>query len=153
MKDVYVSLVAQDIPLYDYEIICVNDGSPDGCMEVVERLKKEFENIILIDQVNKGVSLARNAGIENSTGKYLLMVDPDDFILPNSLKNKLDIIEQNNLDVGLTGYIILDKDQREEYLYDPDHDSNEIVSGICYFSKYEQGKIEIRDPDRSWYFL
>ena len=70
------SLEDQDIPKDDYEIICINDGSPDNCREIVEQLQQEFSNIILINQENQGVSMARNNGIDLSEGKYLLFVDP-----------------------------------------------------------------------------
>ena len=57
------SLENQDIPKEDYELICINDGSPDNCKEIIVRLQKEFSNIILIDQENQGVSRARNNGV------------------------------------------------------------------------------------------
>uniref|UniRef100_UPI0030DB473E glycosyltransferase family 2 protein n=1 Tax=uncultured Imperialibacter sp. TaxID=1672639 RepID=UPI0030DB473E len=78
------SLEDQDIPRSDYEIIVVNDGSPDNSKEVVERLQRELSNIILINQENQGVSMARNAGIDRASGEYLVVVDPDDYVAPNS---------------------------------------------------------------------
>ena len=63
------SLLNQDLSKEDYEIICVNDGSPDNCREIVKRLQKEFENIILIDQENQGVSIARNKGADEEIGR------------------------------------------------------------------------------------
>ena len=71
-----LSLEDQDIPMEDYEIICINDGSPDNSREVVIRLQKEFNNIILIDQENQGVSCARNAGINSACGEFVLFIDP-----------------------------------------------------------------------------
>src|SRR5690606_24149359 len=75
------SLQDQDIPMEEYEIICINDGSPDNSREVVIRFQRQNKNIILIDQSNQGVSKARNNGINVARGKYLLFVDPDDYII------------------------------------------------------------------------
>lgn len=144
------SLENQDIPKTDYEIICVNDGSPDNCLGIITELQQDFSNIILIDQENQGVSVARNNGIKAARGNYVLMIDPDDFILPNCLKRKLEIIENLDLDVAYTGYIIFDENMNECYRYDLSICDNEILSGIDFFNKYERGKVEIQDPDRSW---
>jgi len=113
-------------------------------------MQKEFSNIILIDQENQGVSRARNNGIDKAVGKFLLMVDPDDYLKPNSFKDRLEVMEKEDLDIGLTGYIILDHSGVEEYRYDPEHESNEVHTGMDYSYKYVRGKPEIRDPHRSW---
>ncbi len=144
------SLEEQDLPEKDYELICINDGSPDNCHEIVRKIQKDFNNIVLIDQENQGVSRARNNGIDRATGKYLLMVDPDDFIKPNSFRARIEVMERYNLDIGLTGYIILDASGLEEYRYDPVHESNEVLTGIDYSYKYVRGRSEVRDPHRSW---
>ena len=78
------SLEDQDIPKEEYEIIVINDGSPDRCSEIVEGLQKEFSNIILINQENQGVSMARNNGIKIAQGEFIMPVDPDDYVIPNS---------------------------------------------------------------------
>ena len=142
------SLEDQDISKNDYEIICVNDGSPDNSRDLVVRLQKEFDNITLIDQENQGVSLARNNGIDIAKGKYLLMVDPDDLIEANALKDKLEILDRYDLDVGITGFVILNEAMVEEYRYDPVHD-NTILSGIEYSYRI-RGRSDTRLPHRSW---
>lgn len=146
-----LSLVEQDIPENNYEIICINDGSTDRSREVVKNIQKEFNNIIVIDQENKGVSVARNTGIDYATGSYMLMIDADDYIKPNALKEKLDILDIYDLDVGLTGFTILDNLGKEEYRFDPlyYHPIN-VTTGITYFNSIFQGKSGIREPHRSW---
>lgn len=144
------SLEDQDILKEDYELICINDGSPDNCKEIVESLQKEFPNIILINQVNKGVSIARNNGIEKASGDYILFVDPDDYIKPNILEKRLTQVSNNALDVGLSGYIILNEQLEEEYRYELQHENNEVMSGVEYSKTYLRGVSETRDPNRAW---
>ena len=145
-----MSLENQDISKADYEIICINDGSPDDSRGVIVRLQEKFSNIILIDQENRGVSNARNNGINAARGKYVIFIDPDDYISPNSLCKKIEKIEKHDLDVAYTGYTILDTQMRECYKYDLLLNDEKILSGVTFFNKYEKGNIQIRDPDRSW---
>ena len=77
----------QDIPKEDYELIVVNDGSPDGSLAIVERLAKEYSNIKVICQENQGLSVARNTGLDAARGEYVWFVDSDDWIEKNCLKD------------------------------------------------------------------
>ena len=72
------SLVNQT--LTDIEIICINDGSTDGSLAILEDYASKDKRIRLISQENQGQGVARNKGIELSTGEYLGFVDPDDWI-------------------------------------------------------------------------
>jgi glycosyltransferase involved in cell wall biosynthesis len=66
----------------NYEIIVINDGSPDNVEEVV----KHYRQVKYIEQENKGVSIARNKGILESKGSFLIFLDADDRLLPNALE-------------------------------------------------------------------
>ena len=68
------------------EVICVNDGSPDNSSSVVDQYKKKLPNLRLIEQDNKGVSAARNRGIQNARGKFLLFLDSDDVLFDGSVE-------------------------------------------------------------------
>lgn len=63
----------------DFEIILVNDGSPDRCGEICDQLKTEDKRIKVVHKKNGGLSSARNAGIEIAVGEYLMFVDSDDY--------------------------------------------------------------------------
>lgn len=103
------SLLAQDMPSSDYEIILVDDGSPDACPQICDeyarmsqesRVKsQELPCIRVIHRKNGGLSAARNSGIEIAQGEYLMFVDSDDYIEPNVLGELLAQMERDNLDV------------------------------------------------------
>lgn len=67
------------------EVICVNDGSIDNSIDVINDFAKRDKRIVLIDQENTGVIKARNAAIANATGKYILPIDSDDKITPDCI--------------------------------------------------------------------
>ena len=75
-----LSIMTQDIPLTDYEVILINDGSSDGSLVIAERFAAQYSNIRLISQENRGLSGARNRGIEEAQGEYIWFIDSDDYI-------------------------------------------------------------------------
>lgn len=93
------SLLNQDLPADDYEIICINDGSPDKSPEIIRGFAQKHSNVILLDQENKGVSAARNNGIEHATGEYLFFVDADDSLHPNCLNALYEHSKTNTIDL------------------------------------------------------
>lgn len=78
------------------ELVCVNDGSPDSSESIVRQYQYRYNNVVLINQDNQGVSAARNKGIANSTGEYLAFLDSDDEILDGAIPQLLQAIERNN---------------------------------------------------------
>lgn len=96
------SVVNQDIPLSDYEIICVNDASPDHSRDIVLDYMKRYPNIRLIEhEYNKKLGTARNTGRSIARGKYIWNVDSDDRVAPNCLADMLVECEKNDLDILL----------------------------------------------------
>ncbi len=81
------------------EIILVNDGSSDGSQEICDSLASSDERIKVIHQENGGSSIARNAGLDNSTGSIISFVDSDDYIDPSMLQRMHELMTSNNLDV------------------------------------------------------
>ena len=145
------SLENQDVSKADYEIIVTNDGSPDKCREIVEQLQTEFDNIILINQQNQGVSMARNNALAIAKGKYILPVDPDDFVLPNTFSAILNLADKKDMDVLYMGFDFLDVDEKIIWKTDYKDFDNQIYNGTeGYFTA--RG-FDVRDPDRSWGLL
>jgi glycosyltransferase involved in cell wall biosynthesis len=100
IEDCIRSLYDQDIPMEEYEVICVDDCSPDGSREIVERLQKEYPTLrMLIHTENKRQGGARNTGLREAKGKYVWFVDSDDYIKPNCLKGLLEQAESEDLDI------------------------------------------------------
>lgn len=71
----------------DYEIICVDDGSPDKSASIAESFEKRYNGLRVVHQENQGLSGARNTGMSFAQGEYVWFVDSDDWIEPDALKN------------------------------------------------------------------
>jgi glycosyltransferase involved in cell wall biosynthesis len=145
------SLEDQDIDKAEYEIIVTNDGSPDNGSLIVEKLQLEFPNIVLINQKNQGVSMARNNAIDVARGEYILPIDPDDYVLPNTFSGFLQVAESKQLDVLYLGFEILNEKGIKEWNTNFSKLENHIYKGIdAYFAPRGY---DVRDPDRSWAIL
>lgn len=142
------SLQNQDIDKNQYEIICINDGSPDNCQEVVENLQKKYSNIVLINQVNQGVSMARNNGIAIAKAKYILPIDPDDYVVPNSLGRIANLVQTNNYQVLYLGFEIFDANQKSIWKTNYTKQENKTFNGVEGY--FEARGLNVKDPDRSW---
>ena len=104
------SVLNQDIPLDELEVICVNDGSPDNSDEVALQYKEKYpDTIVVISQENQGPSGARNNGMKHATGKYLCFVDPDDYVEPQVFGGLLKKMTDGNLDMLRFNYQIVDE--------------------------------------------
>lgn len=105
------SLLHQDYE--DYEIILVDDGSPDNCPAICDEYATRFDKIRVIHQENRGLSGARNTGINAARGEYICFVDSDDYWEENVLGTLMKQIEQNNLDVLRFNYRNVDESGQE----------------------------------------
>lgn len=77
----------------DFEIILINDGSDDNSLNIIEEFKNQYSSKIkVISQVNQGVSSARNKGLQEAEGEYIIFIDGDDYIDSNHLSNILEYI-------------------------------------------------------------
>lgn len=126
------SIVAQDIPTDDYEIIVINDGSPDKSKEIILNFQKNQPNLIFIDQENQGVSVARNRGLEIAKGKYIVFIDPDDTIVENSLPKIIERAFKDDIDMM---YLSMNSyDERGNFIstYDAVGDDSTILDGFNY---------------------
>jgi len=94
----------------DYEIILVDDGSTDSSGAICDEYAGQNNRIRVIHQPNGGLSAARNAGLEQATGKYVYFLDSDDYIEPQTLSRLTDLAEKENADVVFfDGYVFFDE--------------------------------------------
>lgn len=70
----------------DFEVICVNDGSPDKCADILAEYARKDRRIKILSQENQGLSVARNNGLKQAAGDYVCFIDSDDFIHPQYLE-------------------------------------------------------------------
>lgn len=84
----------------DFELILVNDGSPDNSGKICDEYALKDSRIRVIHKENGGVSDARNCGILESTGEYISFIDPDDWIEHTMYEEIFDFIDENNVDIA-----------------------------------------------------
>lgn len=102
LTDCLDSIFCQNVP--DMEVIAVNDGSPDGSLDILRDYEKRNNNMRVIDQPNQGVSVARNAGLDAATGEYIMFVDPDDWLQPTIAQLLDEAHDAGEPDLVIAGY-------------------------------------------------
>lgn len=108
------SLVNQT--LKDIEFICVNDGSTDDSLDILNEYAKRDERIVVINQENFGQSVARNRGIDVAKGEYIGFVDSDDWVSEDYFEKLHNSAIQNNAEIAVGGIIRLHRFNRRKFL-------------------------------------
>lgn len=115
----------------DFEAICINDGSTDESLSVLESYEKRDKRIKVYSQKNGGLSAARNAGIAKAQGEYLAFLDSDDFLAENMLERALETAYRFKADIVIFDYWLYksDNDPLETYR---DQSLFETLDGTCF---------------------
>jgi len=106
LQKCFESLLAQSFN--DFEIILINDGSPDNCGAICDGFARKYSNIKVAHQENQGLSSARNTGIAMAEGEWVMFVDSDDWIEREMLEVMLPRAEggECGVDICISGYVI-----------------------------------------------
>lgn len=103
------SLVTQTLP--DVEIICINDGSPDRCIDILREYEARYpDTVVVIDKPNEGVWRGRRDGIARARGAYIGFVDSDDYVLPTFAEALYTAAVAHDADIAVCGFNRVDLD-------------------------------------------
>lgn len=126
------SVYHQDIPEEEYEVICVDDCSPDSSIAIVEEYAKKHTNLVIVrNQYNRKLGGARNAGMEVAKGEYIWFIDSDDFIETNCFQKLLHISKTYDLDVLHFNYSWFPKDKINQW--EEHRGETEVMTGVNLF--------------------
>ena len=103
----------------DYELILVDDGSPDRCPEICDEYENKEERVRVIHKENGGLVSARQAGIKIAKGEYVLNLDADDALSPDALKYANKIIADTNADIVSFSYECVKNGKVANYITEP----------------------------------
>ena len=99
----------------DFEVVTVNDGSTDGSLKILQEWAKKDSRIKVINQENKGVSAARNAGLDVAQGEYICFIDSDDYVHPQLLEFLLEAAETTESCMALCDYCSEEQYEKSAY--------------------------------------
>lgn len=103
----------------DVEIICVNDGSTDNSLDVLNKIRKDSDNLVIVNQENSGPGIARNMGIDYATGEYIAFLDSDDIFLDeNALEIMYNTAKENDANLVCGNLKWINQDYTVDMYYD-----------------------------------
>ena len=141
------SLLEQDIN--DYEILLIDDGSPDDSGEKCDELGDTSERIKVYHKENEGLGITRNFGIRHATGEYLIFVDSDDYFKANALKGLKDLVTRECSDIVvykyeriLNGNIVKENDEKFPLDNESSFD-NKVLATMCIGEPLKKDTFEV----------
>ncbi|GAA4282087.1 glycosyltransferase family 2 protein [Gaetbulibacter aestuarii] len=126
------SVYNQNLDDNEFEIILVDDESPDNSLQLAKSVTRSFNNVKIISQKNKGLGGARNTGIKLAEGRYVLFLDSDDWYLKNSLDYILAIALKNDTEILEFGAQLIDTNKKLIKRFQPDNRTESVIEGIDY---------------------
>ena len=115
------------------EIILVDDGSPDTCPAICDKLADTYENVIVYHKQNGGQGSARNYGVEKAHGDFIVFVDSDDYVSADYVQYMWDLKTQTGADIVSCRYMMVDESGR--HLEVESENAVEVVSGMQAFAQ------------------
>lgn len=123
----------------DIEVICINDGSTDNSLAILQEYEKQDKRIRVISQANKGLSAARNVGIENANGEYICFLDSDDMLEDGALQTIVQNLDSQNIEILYFNIKVIYEDEILErsddraLYFNREKDYCEVISGTEMF--------------------
>lgn len=126
----------------NFEVILIDDGSPDKSGEICDKYAEKDERIKVIHKENEGVSSARNTGFDNAKGEYIVCVDSDDYVNESYLQDFIDVLEQHpDVQMLWCGFSIV-KDYNRGIIQNVKYDESGVI--------VESNRSEIMTLHQKW---
>lgn len=141
---------------YAYHVIAINDGSTDNSENILKSFS-DWRELLIINQTNRGLSAARNAGLQEVYGKYIMFVDSDDVLLENTIESLLSAAYSRDADIVQGGYLHISEDGEEysdgvQYIDSSNVAPNGVLSGMAWGKVYKAELFsEVCFPEGYWY--
>jgi glycosyltransferase involved in cell wall biosynthesis len=110
LKKCLEALINQTFP--DIEILCINDGSTDASLEILREYEQKDKRIKVFNQANSGASSARNIGLDNAMGRYIMFCDSDDTYEPTMCEAMFNAIEGEQVDLVMCDCNVIEFDKK-----------------------------------------
>lgn len=147
----------------NYEIIIVNDGSTDSCINIINDYEKKYPQIIkAFNKENGGIASARNFGLEKSKGEYISFIDSDDYVEKDHYRKMYELAKKENSDLVVTDFEYFWEDEKKDTLYkkgienvNPNLNKCMFLSPLFSWNKmYKRDtfiQLECKYPEGLWY--
>ena len=129
------SILAQTFQ--DFELLLVDDGSPDNCGKICDEYAKKDDRIIVIHKENGGLSDARNAALDRISGKYVTFIDSDDYVTPEHLNSLYTALIATESDMSVSNITMVNEDEKNDSFYKPTEELT-VLSGKEVFDTLYQ---------------
>lgn len=140
LRDCLDSLAAQTIAPEDFEILLIDDGSPDNSIDIMQEYAAKYPNMKILRKENEGLSPTRNYGIQRAKGKYIMYIDADDTLSPETVEKVTDFFDKHYDEIDLVTYmeipLIAGKEGTPHYRY-----KTLIDSGVYDLTRIENAFI------------
>lgn len=120
------------------EVILIDDGSTDACPVICDKYAEKYRQIQVIHKENEGLSSARNAGLDVSTGDLVMFVDSDDFVEADFVEKLYYALNKYEADVAICNFQYVDENGKKVIRYPDNVIQNECINNIQYWNRVFQ---------------
>lgn len=141
---------------YSYDVIVVNDCSSDNSIRIIERYQDDPSVKVFHHEINRGLSAARNTGLREAQGKYVMFVDSDDFLTENAVEDLMQSAYRHDADIVQGGYYGIDHADKllnsKNYTNCESVPSNGVLAGMAWGKVYKTKLFDrLCFPEKYWF--